>query len=289
MKTCEPILKRSHLLKLSKRCLSCRSLRGAGKILRGVARTLPETSWRKEMERLAFCLGRGKSRYRLFVKGNTKLPFYGFSVLPLLTCPGKGACKQFCYSLTAWKTPGGYLRQLQNTLILRHRPLLIEKVWRKLPEGIVRLYVDGDFATADEVAFWFRLCKCRPDLKVFGYSKSFDEIWEGGQKEGFPPNYLLNLSSGVNIRKITYTQMETLPIVRGYFHSLEANYHTGRRAGFERFGDRAYHASVREAAKEAGLPKVLSCPGRCGSCCRGLVACASEEFRGIPIAIAIHR
>src|SRR5262249_38268511 len=42
----------------------------------------------------------------VFSKGNAKLPFWAFSALPIVTCPGAGECARWCYSLTSWRTPG---------------------------------------------------------------------------------------------------------------------------------------------------------------------------------------
>ena len=51
--------------------------------------------------------------------GNVKLPFVSFSTLPGFSCPGAGECLKFCYSYRAWRYPAGFLRQLQNTILLQ--------------------------------------------------------------------------------------------------------------------------------------------------------------------------
>ena len=51
-------------------------------------------------------------------KGNIKLSFAAFSTLPQVTCPGAGACLDFCYSFKSWRYPAPYFRQLVNTLLM---------------------------------------------------------------------------------------------------------------------------------------------------------------------------
>ena len=59
----------------------------------------------------------GKSEYSIFVKGNQKLPFWAFSDLPAITCPGAGECLKWCYSFKAWRYPAAYFRQLQKKIM----------------------------------------------------------------------------------------------------------------------------------------------------------------------------
>jgi len=49
-------------------------------------------------------------------KGNKKLPFFAYSELPMATCPGAGACSNWCYSFKAWRYPAAFGRQFLNTL-----------------------------------------------------------------------------------------------------------------------------------------------------------------------------
>ena len=145
--------------------------------------------------------------------GNMKLPFYAFSSLPGFDCPGAGAClygeneftpdnfgKGWCYSFTGWRYPAAFFRQLQNSILLRSKAgrAIVASKFADIPEGrTVRLYVDGDFANLSILRFWMNACKTRPDLDIYGYSKSWD-LFLTLDKQGysFPANYLLNVSSG---------------------------------------------------------------------------------------------
>jgi hypothetical protein len=238
----------------------------------------------------------------VFAKGNGKLPFFAFSSLAGLDCPQAGAClyldgdeanevgSGFCYSFKAWRYPAAFFRQLVNSLRLRTEAGRAEivKAWFELPRGrTVRLYVDGDFADPQILAFWMRLCFARPDLEVYGYSKSWRLLLSHDKASGgiWPRNYLLNLSSGGSGTEAEKAAVAALPIARGEFIAVPTlrdhgkAYQSRKHAGFG-----AYQADVKEQSGR----KVFVCSGRCGDCTPSGHACGSEKFRGIPIAIGIH-
>ena len=237
----------------------------------------------------------------IFAKGNGKLPFFAFSSLAGIDCPQAGAClyadgkeengpiSGFCYSFKCWRYPSAFFRQLVNSIRLRTKAGRDEIVaaWMALPQGAtVRLYVDGDFASPDILAFWMRLCFARPDLQVYGYSKSWRLLLAYAQSGArFPSNYLLNLSSGGSGTEAEKEAVSRLPIARGEFiavptlHDHGNAYQSRRNAGFG-----AYQADVKAQAGR----KVFVCSGKCGDCTPSGHACGSEKFRGIPIAIGIH-
>lgn len=238
---------------------------------------------------------------KVFAKGNGKLPFYAFSSLAGLDCPQAGAClyadgkeengvgSGFCYSFKAWRYPSAFFRQLVNSLRLRTKEGRDEIVaaWFALPQGAtVRLYVDGDFASPEILAFWMRLCNARPDLRVYGYSKSWRLLLDYDKANGiWPSNYLLNLSSGGNGTEEEKAAVSALPIARGEFVAVQTArdhgnaYQSRRNAGFA-----DYARDVRESSGR----RVFVCSGKCGDCTPSGHACGSEKFRGIPIAIGIH-
>jgi hypothetical protein len=238
---------------------------------------------------------------KVFAKGNGKLPFFAFSSLAGLDCPQAGAClyldgkeengvmSGFCYSFKCWRYPSAFMRQLYNSLRLRTKEGRDEIVaaWMNLPQGAtVRLYVDGDFASPDILSFWFRLCFARPDLKVYGYSKSWRILLDYAKAGGlFPSNYLLNLSSGGTGTDEEKEAVARLPITRGEFIAVPTSrdhgkaYQSRRNAGF---------ADYARDVKESSGRKVFVCSGKCGDCTPSGHACGSERFRGVPIAIGIH-
>jgi hypothetical protein len=243
------------------------------------------------------------------MNGNVKLPFVAFSTLPIVTCPGAGACagidapggapdlkKAFCYSLRAWRYPAAFLRQCMNTLLLRFNRRAVIDAFRALPENITfRLYVDGDFDSAGTAIFWFNLIRQRPDVDAYGYSKSWSIIESVAHM--VPPNYTLNLSSGGLYDSAgNRERMRGYGFVRGDFIALKIEGDFAR--GFARYSDPEYHRATRAAAAAAGLGKVFSCPGDCGGCSGAGHACgatrpAGGDARGafimpLPIVIGIH-
>lgn len=295
-----PHMPRDKLQVLTARVLSADSLAGALAVLRSALRRM-EGDWAKYvrmmvrgLSRLAREPTRTKVGYKVFgMKGNTKLPFANFSTLPDHTCPGAGECLNWCYSFTAWRYPTAWSRQVQNTLLLKFRPDIVSYKFKVLPADIVlRLYVDGDFESVERVGFWMELLRSRPDIKGYGYSKSWDELVTWGQTNEWPANYQLNLSSGGRVRNVSPGQVSSLPVVRGPFIALSVKgyYKPKKRGkvGFERYDDPEYHRAVREAAKAEGLTKVFSCPGKCGECAGGKHACGSELFKDVTIVNGVH-
>lgn len=265
------------------------------------------SSWRRDMGRLArtlFALASGKGMiakwrpaFRVFnLNGNTKLPFAAFSTLPVVTCPGAGECVSWCYSFTGWRYPAAFARQLQNTLLLWFAPEVVRTAFDTLPSGVtLRLYVDGDFDSLATVRFWMDALTSRPDIRAYGYSKSWDLLREYDTVTGgaWPTNYALNLSNGARAQA-TLAQMERLTITRGQFVtvSIRGLYRPAKtgRIGFERYSDRRYHAAVRKAARDSGIVgPIFSCPGTCGTCTVKEHACGdNSRFSGIVIVNGEH-
>lgn len=298
----EHVLPRPRAHRIVHELLQAESLREAAKVLKWWSERLPDISgsggWSQYMRELAAAFRVGKPRFRVFGHENRKLPgdFFTWSTLPVYTCPGAGECKDWCYSLTAWHTPGGLLRQVQNTILLKFAPWVVVQKWHQIPHNkTVRLYVDGDFNSVADVAFWMALCRQRPDLSVYGYSKSWDELFSYHElsKGDWPKNYVLNLSSGGKIRGATKSMMRNLPVVRGDFITVPVR--VKGNVGFSRYDDPNYHKAVREAGLKMGL-KVFSCPGKCGECnphghvCGGgpIKADGTRMFDKVTVAIGIH-
>lgn len=192
---------------------------------------------------------KNKPPYAIFAKGNVKLPFWSFSTLPGVTCPGAGEClknsetgkRGWCYSFSGWRNISPYFRQLQNTLLIRLR----DKSWieaeakKKFKPGqVVRLYVDGDFDSLETLSYWMHFCERFPQNRFYGYSKSwaFFKQWHKDHNGAWPENYLLNLSSGTKLesilspekfREYVKSMLELrnpstgLEVVRGTFRALE--------------------------------------------------------------------
>lgn len=255
--------------------------------------------------------------WTMFAVGNSKIgKFYAWSTLPGATCPGAGECLTspkggfgWCYSLNGWRYPDVFFRQLQNTLLLRIRGRkVIEEGWAKIPQGaIVRLYVDGDMDSEDTIRFWMDLCRRRPDIRAYGYSKSWPQFLAIHRKEGaawWPSNYMLNLSGGTKFASMLppaqygkmVDAMRQLPITRGTFIAVpgvKSKMPKPVKAGADnrdRPGHAEHMAEVIAKARAQGVTgKIWSCPGLCSYCMKnGEHACGSEKMRGVNIIIGVH-
>jgi len=228
--------------------------------------------------------------------GNKKLPFFAFSSLPIVDCPGAGACKNFCYSFKAWRYPAAYCRQLQNSYLIRYGFEYIEEAFWNLPKNAkFRLYVDGDFDSVETLRNWMNLIKTRPDIRVYGYSKSWQLFLELDETRfKWPSNYLLNLSSGskYNEKSGIARAVRKLPIVREKFIAVKVSRKWIESRAYQdktREGSARYRLEVAQNAKKEYGARVFACPGNCGNCLpNGDHACGSDKMRGIPIAIGIH-
>ena len=243
--------------------------------------------WQANFAKLADLFADGKPRFSVFaLGGNSKLPFISFSTLPGVTCPGAGDCITFCYSYRAWRYPAAFARMLQNAWLMRFAPDQIAAAFATIatmrPDGFdFRLYVDGDFASGADVAFWMGLLHATPNARAYGYSKSFAALLGYSIVGAWPTNYQLNISSGHNASPAMVTAVKTLPIVRGEFIAISI----GRKVKSTDHGTAATNAAIRKAM---GGIKVFPCPGACGSCTGKGHACGMPELKGRVIAIAMH-
>lgn len=287
-----------HCLNLSHDCLHmAQSLSEVCKFIRSAIYDGPEklsTGWHANLSKLLKYFeslanpnmhGVLDRPFTIFTVGNSKLPFYSFSTVAIATCPGAGPCRVWCYSLKSWRYPAAFCRQLQNALLLKYNQDPINEDWLYLPENAtVRLYVDGDFDSAETVKYWFNIIGARPDLKVYGYSKSWDELHQN--RDVWPINYKLNLSNGGIEREISRETMAKIPGVRGNFVAVEIKPELMTKS--KRYS-LDYHMAVRQAIKETTGKAGFSCPGTCGSCnVKNVHACASNALQDVTIAIGMH-
>jgi len=267
-----------------------------------------------------------KPPYTIFAKGNIKLPFWAFSALPGVTCPGAGDClvdpedkskRGWCYSFSQWRHVSPFFRQLQNTLLIRFR----DKTWIEAeakkkfkPGNVVRLYVDGDMDSLDTITYWMHFCERFPENQFYGYSKSWMYFtrWHKDHNGAWPSNYVMNLSSGTSLERVLskeafqekVKEMLSLRnpktghrIARGTFRALKVK---SKSPGRSRTGKvlpawNAHYKEVMEAAKTAGIKGDFSskgifiCPGYCGDCLpNGKHACGDKRFEDMAIVIGIH-
>lgn len=239
--------------------------------------------WQKALSHLLNVINYNEVKYSVIKKdGNSKLPFYAFSTLPGVTCPGAGDCLQYCYSYRAWRYPDAFARQFQNAFFMRFAPSRIVDSFRNIPNGSTfRLYVDGDFSSMNDFIFWRELLASNPTIKTYGYTKSFS-LFLQADKAGLsmPSNYIANLSDGHNSDDKTAASFAALPVVRGAFKAVSI----GHKVKSSDHGTKETNTALRKAYGK----KAFTCPGKCGECTPKGHACGSDSFRGVDIIIAVH-
>lgn len=284
-------MKRSQLMAIAARIAS-RDYAGAVSLIDAALINETGAHWVRDLTKLAATLCDGIPRFTvLHSKGNSKLPFLSFSALPVVACPGAGECASFCYSLKSWRYPAAFCGMAQNTMLLHTatgrdviRGAMDYELTRRQNAGRTvdfRLYVDGDFDSVATVAFWFDLLRTTPQLKCYGYSKSYTELLAYAKTGStLPANYVLNISSGHNHSADTVAKVKALSITRGDFIALVpvAKQSTGRDLA----------AQHRAATGRKAFP----CPGECGSCRtvggQNAHACGDARLAGVDVIIAMH-
>lgn len=272
---------------------------GTGPVLKALNRMIKQSGTKKgtwgffAMRFKSLLLNKSDSiPFSIFASGgNSKLPFVSFSTIPGATCPGAGKCLDFCYSFKAWRYPAAFFRQLQNFYLMNSkegREIIAEEFKAiKLKKGKaflnLRLYVDGDFRNITELTFWMNLLFLRPEIKAYGYSKSWKEfLIYDDLNLVFPKNYRLNLSSGSLHNKEVKIQMQELECTRGEFIAVEIDKALAAPLGNR---TREYNNAVKESLNDK---RAFICPGLCGSCTPSGHACGSDRFKNVTIAIATH-
>lgn len=301
----DTVVSRDDLKKLVGAVLGSSSLRGVARLIRRWALKLNKVGLGSQWRNVGLRFGRwaerayrgnAKPHWGVFSPGNSKLSFFSFSVLPVVTCPGAGDCVNYCYSYRSMIRPGPFFRMLGNILLLHFAREVIEEAFLGLPlEVIVRLYVDGDFESLQTLLFWMDLIRLRPDLQVYGYSKSWRILLEADRLGiHWPSNYVLNLSSGGRDLELL-PEMRKLPIVRGEFLAISINYrpspdlwpHKGNYPNTVKYKDPAYYEALKEGAEQAGIRNYFPCPGFCDNCSRAGHVCGMKNAKKT-VLIGIH-
>lgn len=285
----QPIFPRNKCLKAAN-LASRNDITGLQSFLQETIDTAPDNSaWKAAFIKFNKWLdnpAKNELPYNIFAKGNGKLPFWSFSALPYVTCPGMGECKNFCYSLKAWRYPAPFLRQVMNTILIKYNSGLIAEAFNNLKENVdVRLYVDGDIDSTETLIFWMDLLKNRSDIRAYGYSKSWAIFLAYNITHTFPSNYKLNLSSGSKYHNNSgiHNAMKELSITRGEFVAVDMDEKKPSRK------------SIKEVAQSLGMKKIFVCPGKCGECIsakasgqKNIHACGSSKMDDRTIVIPTH-
>lgn len=183
--------------------------------------------------------------------------------------PGSKGYRGWCYSFGSWMRAAPFLVQFLNTLadyadrefailanggsadprehasrvtaamkgkriwmdVIRDMTLAYTQKGRAKAPAFLRLFVDGDVNTEDNIIAWMRVVKEMGSdagthgVQVYGYSKCWNQFLNVDTMMGrdfWPENYTLNMSSGSAYEGLPKTReaMKLLPVSRGYFEAI---------------------------------------------------------------------
>jgi len=114
-----------------------------------------------------------------------------FSLLPGVTCPGKGDCFNWCFALSGHTNmPNVGIKAYAKNLGTAERDDFVDRVNKQLKQmrprsqgtinfngkhfdNIVRIHAYGDFHTTQYVEKWKQIAKENPNIFFYAYTKSF--------------------------------------------------------------------------------------------------------------------
>ena len=207
---------------------------------------------------------------------------------PSLHMSRAGDCKDYCYSLRAWRYPAAYFRQLQNTLLMRFAPDIVASAFARIRHGrTLGLYVDGDISSVSELDFWFRMLADRPDIArtvTLSRGKYFSSTGRVANELRAKPLEWFYLRGG-NENAHAWPTGNPRGVYRGP-HGASVLATPSSALHRERI---TKTSGTRPAPDASGQNRVFSCTGRCGTCAQGSHACGdNSRFRGVMIAIGVH-
>lgn len=231
-----------------------------------------------------------KGTHSIISDGNTKLPYPSFSLFPVVSCPGMGDCKYYCYSLkTALIRPTFSYRLLINYYLLTYKKdYLIENIEfylkHKKPK-FFRFFVDGDFDSFETIKMFSDLAAKFKNTTFFGYTKSYILFVSYCKKNKLPDNFVLNASSDINKKNSTFlNDFLKIPNVRGEFQTIK----TSNVVRKYKEGGANHESFIRNLLTVKGKTDII-CKGYCGSCggASGIPWCANKRIKN-RIVIGLH-
>ena len=157
-------------------------------------------------------------QFKLVSTHNAKLDKDGICSInmpPVLTCPGAGHCKAYCYAQTGKQVfPGPKNFRLRALELFKTDPkrfeLLAKEEIRRAGRQIVRWNDSGDIFSIKYLKMMARLAKTFNAVKFYTYTKSIKILLKSGH-ENLPPNLKIIQSYGGKQDKLID---ETKPFAR---------------------------------------------------------------------------
>jgi len=142
-------------------------------------------------------------QYKLVSTRNAKLEKDGIvsiNMPPLLTCPGAGECKHYCYAQVGMQAMGNPKRfRLRTLQLFKDDPKKFEELAtfeiHRAGRRFVRWNDSGDIMSLSYLKMMVRLAKKFPDIKFYAYSKSIKILLKYGFKN-LPKNLKVIQSFG---------------------------------------------------------------------------------------------
>jgi hypothetical protein len=128
-------------------------------------------------------------------KGNSKTECFSFDLPAIETCPGKTMeCSRDCYAAKLMRVYKNVDAKYRRNLKLVNSKEFASYMIREIPAHCqFRIHVSGDFRNASYIHKWIKICRARPDVTFYAYTRSWriPRIWLA--------IYELNALSNVNV------------------------------------------------------------------------------------------
>ena len=111
------------------------------------------------------------------------------------TCPSAGICSQVCYARNGtYRWPVVAAKHRANLMFVLDDPagweaaMIAELAARRFRGRWVRIHDSGDFFTDDYLRAWLRICRARPDVRFYAYTKEITRFRHLVEPDP-PPNF----------------------------------------------------------------------------------------------------
>ena len=108
-------------------------------------------------------------------KGNKKTGCFSFDLPAKITCPGMTVeCGNDCYAAMTMRIYKNVAVKYARNLELANSKGFVDYMIREIPPNCqFRIHVSGDFKDAVYADKWLRICKARPDVIFYAYTRSW--------------------------------------------------------------------------------------------------------------------
>jgi hypothetical protein len=111
-------------------------------------------------------------------KGNSKTECFSFDLPARDTCPGKtDECSRDCYAAKLMRIYKAVGAKYERNLEITYHPGFVDYMIDTIPANCqFRIHVSGDFFHIDYIKKWIEICKARPDVTFYAYTRSWRDL-----------------------------------------------------------------------------------------------------------------